>query len=129
MPFPWWPFQRLPFGRRSEIEGAEYLRTLGWKIVASGFRTRDGEIDLIAWEGDQLVFVEVKARRSGAPEDAVGFAKQRRITRAARAYRTRYRLENAAYRFDILAVIAAPGANPRYELLRDAFRENSRGGL
>ena len=123
MPLPLWLFHWLPFGRRSEIDGAVYLRGLGWKIAASGFRTRDGEIDLVAWDGDQLVFVEVKARRSAAPEDAVGFRKWQRVARAARAYRSRYKLQDAPYRFDILAVTAASGETPRFELFRDAFRE------
>src|SRR5678809_1644146 len=76
MPFPLWWFRLIPFGRRSEIEGAAYLRSLGFRIVASGYRTPEGEVDLVAWDCDQLVFVEVKARHSDAPpEDAVGFRK------------------------------------------------------
>jgi putative endonuclease len=123
MPFPYWPNRLIPFGRRSEIDGAAYLRTLGWKVVASGYRTREGEVDLIAWEGDQLVFVEVKARSAGVPEDAVGPSKRQRVARAARAYLARYRLHDVAYRFDILAITAEQGKAPRFELLRDAFRD------
>jgi putative endonuclease len=118
-----WPFRWLSFGRRSEIDGAAYLRGLGWRIAASGYRTREGEIDLIAWDGDLLVFVEVKARRSGAPEDAVGLRKWRRVAKAARAWRNRRGLEASPYRFDILAVAAAPGRPARFELFRDAYRE------
>jgi putative endonuclease len=122
MPFPLWPYRLLSFGRRSEIDGASYLRGLGWKVIASGFRTRDGEVDLIAWDADQLVFVEVKARHSGIPQDAVGYTKRQRVIRAARAYRLKYRLQETPYRFDILAITVA-GKKPRFELLRDAFRE------
>ena len=119
--FPGWR-RTIPFGRQSEIAGAAYLRSLGFRIVASQFKTRDGEIDLIAWEGDTLVFVEVKALHSPAPpEDAVGLAKQKRVQRAASAYLSRYRLRDASYRFDILAVNAIPGQAVQYRLIRDAF--------
>jgi putative endonuclease len=62
MPFPVSWFSRISFGRRSEIDGADYLRGLGFRVVASQYRIPAGEVDLIAWEGDVLVFVEVKAR-------------------------------------------------------------------
>jgi putative endonuclease len=124
MPFPLWWYRLVPFGRRSEIDGAGYLRTLGFRIVASGYRTRDGEVDLVAWDGDQLVFVEVKSRRSEAPpEDAVGFRKQQRVIHAAHSYMTRYRHRDCNYRFDILAVTVLPNRKPEFRLLRDAFRE------
>lgn len=106
------------------MDGAAYLRSLGFKVVASGFRTRAGEIDLIAWDGDCLVFVEVKSRHSDAPpEDAVGFRKQQRIIKAAHAYITRYKLHDRTYRFDILAVNVVQGRAPEFRLLRDAFRD------
>jgi putative endonuclease len=125
MPFPLWWFRLLPFGRRSEIDGAAYLRSLGFRVVASGYRTPEGEVDLIAWDGDQLVFIEVKSRQSDAPpEDAVGFQKQQRVIRAAHSYIARYRHHERSYRFDILAITALPGSEPAFRLLRDAFRES-----
>ena len=123
MPLPIWPLKLIPFGRRSEIGAADYLRSLGFKIVASSYRTKLGEVDLIAWHGDILVFVEVKARSSDAPpEDNVGLRKQQRVIRAARAYIAQYKLHDANYRFDILAVTSKPGRPPEYRLLKDAFR-------
>jgi len=123
MPFPLWWNKRIPFGRKSEIQGAAYLRSLGFRVVASGYRTRAGEVDLIAWDGDELVFVEVKSRRSDdPPEDVVGRRKQQRVIRAAQSYVSRYRLHESPCRFDILAVNAAPGRPPEFRLLRDAFR-------
>ena len=117
----WW--QRvLSFGRRSEIDGAAYLRSAGYRVIASGYRTRAGEIDLIAWDGNILVFVEVKALHSTAPpEDAVGYRKQQRVIRAAQSYIAQYRLHEASYRFDVLAVTVRHGAKPQFRLLRDAF--------
>jgi putative endonuclease len=117
----WWR-RILPFGRQSEIDGAAHLRSLGLRVVASGYRTRSGELDLIAWDGNVLVFVEVKALHSSAPpEDAVGLRKQRRIMRAAQSYIRQYRLQEVSYRFDILAVSVRPGERPEFHLLRDAF--------
>jgi putative endonuclease len=117
----WWR-RVIPFGRRSEIDGAGYLRSIGFRVIASGYRTRAGEVDLIAWDGDVLVFVEVKALHSSAPpEGAVGLRKQRRVVRAARSYLAQYRLHAAAFRFDILAVSVLPGQKPVFRLLRAAF--------
>jgi putative endonuclease len=117
----WW-WRVLPFGRQSEIDGAAYLRSIGFRVVGSGYRTRAGEVDLIAWDENVLVFVEVKALRSNAPpEDAVGFRKRQRVQRAAQSYISRYRLMDAPHRFDILAVTSRPGEKPEFRLLRDAF--------
>ena len=117
----WWR-RVLPLGRRSEIDGAAYLRSLGYRVVGSGYRTRAGEIDLIAWDGTVLVFVEVKSLQSEMPpEDAVGPRKQRRVMLAAQSYVSRYRLQGTSYRFDILAVSVPPGGKPEFRLLRDAF--------
>ena len=117
----WWR-RVIPFGRRSEIDGAGYLRSIGFRVIASGYRTRAGEVDLIAWDADVLVFVEVKALHSNAPpEGAVGRRKQQRVKRAARAYLAQYRLHDTSYRFDILAVTVLPGQKPVFRLLRQAF--------
>ena len=117
----WWR-RVLPFGRQSEIDGAAYLRSLGFRVVGSGYRTRAGEVDLIAWDENVLVFVEVKALRSNAPpEDAVGFRKRQRVKRAAQSYISRYRLMDVPHRFDILAVTSRPGEKTEFRLLRDAF--------
>src|SRR3970282_1987084 len=114
----WWR-RVLPFGRRSEIDGAGYLRSLGLRVIASGSRTKLGEIGLIAWAGDVLVFIEVKALHSSAPpEDSVGYRKQQRVMRAARSYLSRHRLQEAPHRFDILAVTVRPGQKPEFRLLR-----------
>ena len=117
----WWR-SVVPFGRRSEIEGAAYLRSIGFRVIASGYRTRAGEVDLIAWDEAVLVFVEVKALHSSMPpESAVGVRKQQRVIRAARSYLAQYRLHDTPYRFDILAVSVLPGEKPVFRLLRGAF--------
>ena len=122
MPIPILFRKLLSFGRRSEILGVDYLRSAGYRVVASGFRTRHGEVDVIAWDGETLVFIEVKARRSNdPPEDAVNLPKQRRIIRAAQTYISQHRLHESPYRFDILAVTIPAGHDPQFRLLRGAF--------
>lgn len=122
MPLPLLLHRLLPFGRRAEIHAIDYLRTLGYRIVTYGYRTKGGEVDVIAWDGDVLVFVEVKARRNAdPPEDAVGWTKQQRVMRAAQAYMSKHHRRGAPYRFDIVAVNVHPDAPPEFRLLRDAF--------
>src|SRR4030095_248866 len=87
MPFPAFLYRLLPFGRESELLGITYLRSLGYRVVASSYRTQDGEVDIIAWDGEVLTFVEVKSlSATGSPEDAVGTRKRERIIRAAKSY-------------------------------------------
>jgi putative endonuclease len=122
MPLPLFFHRLLTFGRRSEILGIDYLRTLGYRIVTSGYRAKGGEVDVIAWDGGILVFIEVKARQNAdPPEDSVGFEKQRRVIRAARSYMARHHLQETPCRFDILAVTVLKGSRPEFRLLRDAF--------
>src|SRR5262245_12143395 len=122
MPLPMFLYDWLPFGRESELMGVEYLRSLGYRIVATSYRTQDGEVDIIAWDGDVLTFVEVKSLSVlGSPEDAVGARKRQRIMRAAKTYIAKRRLHEKPYRFDILAISRRRGSEPEFRLLRDAF--------
>ena len=121
-PFPLLFHRLLTFGRRSEILALDHLRSQGYRIVCSPYRTKTGEADIVAWDGDTLAFIEVKARKNAdPPEDSVGVQKQQRVIRAANAYIARYRLHDKPFRFDILAVTSIPGRNPEFRLLRDAF--------
>jgi putative endonuclease len=123
MPFPLLFHRLLTFGRRSELLAIDYIRSLGYRIVVSPYRTKTGEVDVIARDGDVLVFIEVKARQNlEPPEDSVGYRKKQRIISAAHAYLSRYRLHDTAYRFDILTVTVQPGSKPQFRHLPDAFR-------
>ena len=100
-----------------------YLRSRGCTVVSRNYRppSGGGEIDLIVWHGDQLVFVEVKTRDTaefGEPDRAVDAEKQRNLTRAARDYARRAGVDWQKVRFDVVAIILAPR---RIEWLRDAF--------
>jgi len=114
---------QVALGRRGERAAEKYLRRNGYRIVARNFRAAGAEIDLVAIDGDTLVFVEVKTRRSrgaGAPEEAVDERKQTRMRRAAEVFARRYRAEEIEMRFDIVAVDAS-GKRLEIELLRNAF--------
>ena len=114
---------QLPLGRRGERAAEKHLRRNGYRIVARNYRAAGAEIDLVAMDGETLVFVEVKTRRSreaGAPEEAVDERKQARMRRAAEIFATRYRADDITMRFDIVAVDAS-GERLEIELLRNAF--------
>lgn len=113
-------------GRQGEEEAYWHLRQQGFIMVDRNYRPEGlrGEIDLIGWDGETLVFVEVKARRSSelrAPEAAVDSGKQAHVMAAAREYRHRTRCARAPYRFDVVAVEIDPAGN-KIEHFRDAFR-------
>lgn len=110
-------------GDRGEAMTAEYLRERGYTIVASQFRCRFGEIDLIARRGELLCFVEVKLRgnrRYGLPRDYVTAAKQRRVRTAASYYLVQHDPDSQV-RFDV-AEIYNDETPPRIEYIEDAFR-------
>jgi putative endonuclease len=96
-----------PLGRRGEAAAARFLKRRGFVIVARSERDMLGEMDLIAVEQRTVVFVEVKTRKShqaGHPAEAVGAAKQRRLTRLALGYLKRHDLLEQRARFDVIAV-------------------------
>ena len=114
---------QVALGRRGERAAERYLRRIGYRIVARNFRAAGAEIDLVAIDGETLVFVEVKTRSSraaGAPEEAVDERKQKQMRRAAEAFARRYRADEIEMRFDIIAVDAS-GKRLEIELLRNAF--------
>jgi putative endonuclease len=114
----------LDLGRRGEEAAGRFLAGLGFRILERGFRTRAGEIDLVALEGDTLVFVEVKTRRTlacGSPAEAVNARKQARIERAAALYLSRRPAWDPPVRFDVVEILSRPGGRARIRLLRNAF--------
>jgi putative endonuclease len=91
--------------------------------VERNFRLRSGEVDIIARQGDTLVFVEVKTRRSGrfgTPQEAVDGRKQRQIAQTALAFLAARGLEDCAVRFDVVAVYL-DDQKSRIELIQNAF--------
>lgn len=130
----WWrELRHPPLSRRGERAAERYLRGRGLTIVARGWRSRTGELDLVAVEGRTVVFVEVKTRTSldaGHPAEAVTPAKQRQLAREALAFVRRHRLGDCALRFDVVAVLWPPSARaPRIEHFPSAFEPPGRGQL
>ncbi|HEY6097089.1 MAG TPA: YraN family protein [Candidatus Deferrimicrobium sp.] len=107
-PGPRPPEERAAAGRDAESLVCDHVEKEGMRVVARNFRGRGGEIDIVAWEGDVLVFVEVRFREEGthgAPEETVTPAKRRRIVSAARAYlSTISPADWKEARFDVAAV-------------------------
>lgn len=98
---------RMEIGRRGETAAAAYLRRVGMEIAATNWRTASGEIDIVAWDGPDLVLIEVKTRRSlrmGTPEEAVSLTKQRRLVRLARAYIAESAAHPRLVRFDVVSI-------------------------
>lgn len=87
---------------------ADYLTTRGYTILARNYRKNTGEIDIIARDGEYLVFIEVKTRTNllfGQPYEAVTLRKQAQISRVALGYITINKLHNQAMRFDVISVL------------------------
>ena len=121
--------QQSCLGKQGEDLACRELRRRGYAILARGYRTRYGEIDIIARDGDTLVFVEVKTRSSdqfGTPLEAVTRAKQQRIIAMAQSYLVRRQGREVACRFDVVCVRLGEGARPDVALVRNAF--GARGG-
>jgi putative endonuclease len=110
-------------GRLGENEAVRFLEKKGYRIIERNFRTRHGEVDVIAEENGTIVFVEVKARTSaafGAPEESVGRRKQERIIRASKEYLFTEDLTDHPARFDVVGIeIGSDGM--KTELIRNAF--------
>ncbi len=118
-------------GVRGETYAYWYLRRNGYVMIARNFSSRGmkGEIDLVGYDGATLAFVEVKTRTSprdkfGSPEDAVTADKRLHLSKMASQFRREYRAEKVPFRFDILAIEAAPGRRPAVRLHKGAFAES-----
>ncbi len=116
------------FGRESESVAAGHLKKNGYKILEKSYYTKLGEIDIIAKENDTIVFVEVKARKSGRfgnPKYAVTFKKQRKISMVALYYLKSTGQSNAKARFDVVAINSAQSApgvkGMEIEIIKNAF--------
>ncbi len=111
-------------GARGEDLAASHLKLLGFEILERNFRARSGEIDIVAQDGEYIVFVEVKARRPGRfgrAAEQITSAKRRRIVRTARAYIAARGLEGRPCRFDVVAIDILPGGTAAVDVVEGAF--------
>jgi putative endonuclease len=123
------PDVRKRIGTCGEADTAAFLEARGYHIVDANIRPiggrRRGEIDLVAWDGDCLVFVEVKTRRARlaanvSPAEAVDWRKRRQLLRLAYAYIARYNLNDIPCRFDVVEVLWH-GTAPSFNIIVSAF--------
>jgi len=109
-------------GEKGEGLAAKFLRQKGYRILEQNYKTRAGEIDIIAMDGDTLVFIEVKTRESlnyGRPFEAVTAYKRKKISNVAMLYLKRLP-SMPACRFDVVSIYHQHGRS-RFELIQDAF--------
>jgi putative endonuclease len=116
---------RRQIGDAAEEIAARFLRSNGLRVLERNFRSRLGELDLIAIDGDVLVIAEVRSRASnayGGAAASVDGRKQRRLIRtAAQLLQQRRELATRRVRFDVLVVSGIPGDLPQIEWIRHAF--------
>ena len=125
-------------GRRGEQLAAQYLEANGYRLVLSNFKVTigrnsrgaavTGEIDIVALDGDVLCFIEVKSRASddfAPPSATVNLRKQRQIIRTAKVYQRIFGLQDMAYRYDLVSIVLPTDLEPRIELMKDFWKEES----
>jgi putative endonuclease len=115
--------RKISTGKEGEKIAADFLKKNGYRIVETNYRCPIGEIDIIARDKSELVFVEVKARKSSAlgyPEQAVGVKKQRKMSKLALWYLQEKKTTDARARFDVVAILLLPSGND-IRLIRNAF--------
>ncbi len=115
---------RIGLGKSGEDLACGELQRQGYTIVARRYRTRYGEIDIVARDGPTIVFIEVKARTSdhyGEPAESVTLYKQARITAMAEDFIARRGLSGAPCRFDVVAVSFGPAGKLELEVFKGAF--------
>lgn len=115
--------QNIYIGKQGEEAAVSLLRENGYKILLRNYKTKLGEIDIIATDRDTFCFIEVKTRNSlkaGQPQEAVSGPKQRQISKAALMFLKQNKLLDKKARFDVVSVEYLQGS-PKLNLIKDAF--------
>lgn len=115
--------ERLELGKLGEELAFREIKRLGYKKVIRNYRCPLGEIDLIAWDGDTLVFIEIKTRRGKSlayAKESVNARKRRQLSKVALAYMKSNRCFGTKARFDVVA-IHLKGTEAQTELIKNAF--------
>jgi putative endonuclease len=111
-------------GKSGEDVAIKYLKKKKYKVIVKGFRFLRGEIDIIAYDGDTLVFIEVKTRqntRFGQPEESVTPAKRKQLRRVAEGYLLREHIRDVECRFDVLSLSYDELEGYSVRHIKDAF--------
>lgn len=120
--------QNIYLGKSGEDTALNFLKENGYKILVKNYKTKLGEVDIIAYDKDTLCFIEVKTRgslRFGSPQEAVSHFKQRQISKVALQFLKRNNLLNKKARFDVVSVIYAED-KPAFDLIKNAFELEER---
>lgn len=116
--------EHIYLGKSGEETAVNLLKENGYKILARNYRTKLGEVDIVALDKDTLCFIEVKTRHSdrfGLPKEAVSASKQRQISKVALLFLKENNLLDKKARFDVVSVIYSQKQRPRLDLIKDAF--------
>ena len=114
----------LQLGARGEALAWNFLKKSGYSIVEKNYRTRFGEMDVIAEKEGAVIFIEIKTRRNhqfGLPAEAVDWRKRQKMIRVAESYLQQKKMENREARFDILSITWDGTTEPHFEILDNAF--------
>ena len=121
------PDTRRALGQLGEDMAARHLQRLGYVILERNYRCRQGEVDIIARDGERLAFVEVRARRGtafGTPKESVTARKQARLATVARNYLQEHNCSDVDWGIDVVALQFTPrGVLQHIEVIRNAVME------
>lgn len=118
------PTLKQQFGQKNEELAVQILTKAGYQILEQNYRTKMGEIDIIAREKDTIIFVEVKARRSeryGHPKYALTISKQKKISRTALTWLKKNYPGQIRARFDVVTILWQHPKQPEIEIIKNAF--------
>ncbi|MCS6860119.1 MAG: YraN family protein [Abditibacteriales bacterium] len=112
-------------GQAAEDVAARFLQSQGYRILTRNWRTRSGELDIVAEDRATVVFVEVRSKRSDdptSPQETITAKKQQQVSHAALAYVAQHNIQNRDCRFDVVEVFLNPDGKPaRVNLIKNAF--------
>ena len=115
--------ERLELGERGEALAFEKIKHLGYTHIIKNYRCRLGEVDLVAKDGDVLVFIEIKTRKGrplGFAKEAVNLRKRKQLSKVALNYMKTNDCCDVSARFDVVAV-SVGGGSPQIEVIQNAF--------
>jgi len=117
-------YKNKEIGKRGEKLAISYLKKRGYRILDKNFRCKIGEIDIVAENDGQIVFVEVKTRHNfnfGLPEEALNYFKRKRLSRLALFYLSNHHLQKKPCRFDVVAILLEKEKPRDIHLIKNAF--------
>jgi putative endonuclease len=113
-------------GREGEEIAVSYLKAKGYTLLEQNYFFEHAEVDIVAYDGKSIVFVEVKMRKDttyGRPAEAVTEGKQKLVMKAARAWLYERKMSGSPVRFDVIAIVKQPGEAPDIQHFEHAFQQ------